>query len=349
MTIGLQPEVAPPEEPTGVTVTAPDTSGTRTRRSARFGAVVGWRHRWLALWGAALLAFIVFVGFPTSRTQIFLFACLGLVAAGAGATSKRWKRVLVDWVPFYLLLTLYDALRGSAGNWLMPHALPQIHVDQTLFGGTVPTVQLQHAFYTPGVAHVWDYAAFGVYMTHFIVPFLIAGLLWHFDHARFRRYAFLFLTLTFAAFATYALYPAVPPWMAAQDRQIQPTAKIIDEMWTHIGVSNGSNVFSATGHFANPVAAMPSLHSAYPMLIVLFFWPMVRRRYRPLLLLYPLAMGLTLVYTGEHYVVDVLIGWLYAAAVYVVGSWLYVRLQRWWRSRATARSVDGAVPVPSSA
>jgi membrane-associated phospholipid phosphatase len=60
-------------------------------------------------------------------------------------------------------------------------------------------------------------------------------------------------------------------------------------------------------------------------------------------------MGLTLVYTGEHYVIDVLIGWLYAGAVYVVGSWLYARLDRWWRSRATARSVGGSVSATASA
>jgi membrane-associated phospholipid phosphatase len=128
----------------------------------------------------------------------------------------------------------------------------------------------------------------------------------------------------------------VPPWLAAQNQQIQPTAKIIDEMWTHIGLANGSSVFSAAGHFANPVAAMPSLHSAYPMLIALFFWPIVSRRWRPLLLLYPLAMGFTLVYTGEHYVIDVLIGWTYAAVVYFAGSRVYA----WWSRRRDERRHD---------
>jgi membrane-associated phospholipid phosphatase len=297
------------------------------------------RHRWLALWMVALVAFMLLVGLPTSRTQIFVFTTLGIIAVGAGTTSTTWKRVLRDWVPFYLALTVYDSLRGAANNWLMPHALPQIHFDRAVFGGEVPTVQLQHALYTPGVAHVWDYAAFGVYMTHFIVPFVIAGVLWHFNHERFRRFTFLFLTLTFSAFITYALYPAVPPWLAAQNEQIQPTAKIIDEMWAHIGVANGSSVFSATGHFANPVAAVPSLHAAYPMLIMLFFWPLVRRPWRVLLALYPLAMGFTLVYTGEHYVIDVLLGWLYAAAIYGVGSWAYRR----WRERHPARDVEDGV------
>ena len=299
------------------------------------------RYRWVALWCVALVAFTLVVGLPTSRTQIFVFTALGLVAISQGTRSATWKRVLVDWVPFYLILTVYDALRGSANDWLMPHALPQIHIDRTLFGGEVPTVQLQHALYTPGVAHVWDYAAFAVYMTHFIVPFVIAGVLWHFSHERFRRFAFLFLTLTFAGFTTYVLYPAVPPWLASQNQQIQPTAKIIGEMWAHIGLANGSSVFSATGHFANPVAAMPSLHAAYPMLIALFFLPMVRRRWRPLLLLYPLAMGFTLVYTGEHYVIDVIIGWLYAAAVYFGGSRVYA----WWLRRREQRRVTTLAPT----
>ena len=302
------------------------------------------RYRWVALWCVALVAFTIVIGLPTSRTQIFGFTAVGLVAISQGTRSATWKRVLVDWVPFYLILTVYDALRGSANDWLMPHALPQIHIDRTLFGGEVPTVQLQHALYTPGVAHVWDYAAFGVYMTHFIVPFVIAGVLWHFNHERFRKFAFLFLTLTFAAFLTYVLYPAVPPWLAAQNQQIQPTAKIIDEMWAHIGLANGSQVFSATGHFANPVAAMPSLHAAYPMLVALFFWPMVRRRWRPLLLLYPLAMGFTLVYTGEHYVIDVVIGWIYAAAVYFGGSRVYA----WWLRRRERTKVAAGTITPAS-
>ena len=43
----------------------------------------------------------------------------------------------------------------------------------------------------------------------------------------------------------------------------------------------------------NVVAAVPSLHSAFTMLVALFLWPRLRRPLRTLLVLYPLAMGLT--------------------------------------------------------
>ncbi|HEX9466836.1 MAG TPA: phosphatase PAP2 family protein [Acidimicrobiia bacterium] len=288
---------------------------------------------WLVLWAIGLVTFIATAGVPTARSQIFLIVGLGLIASGTGST-KPWKRVVIDWGPFYFLLTLYDALRAQAGKWFLPHAIPQIRIDEWLFGGTVPTISLQHALYTPGVAHLWDYVAFGVYMTHFFASFVVAAMLWKFAYERFRRYAAMFIGLTFSAFATYALYPAVPPWLASQQRSLGPTAKIIDEMWTHVGFHNGSTVFSAAGHFANPVAAVPSLHAAYPMLLTLFFWKSVPR-WRWLLALYPVAMALTLVYTGEHYVIDIILGWLYATAVYVVGTRL---LDRWDRRREQQRA-----------
>jgi membrane-associated phospholipid phosphatase len=65
------------------------------------------------------------------------------------------------------------------------------------------------------------------------------------------------------------------------------------------------------------------------MMAVAFFLPLVRRRWWPLLLAYPLAMTFTLVYTGEHYVADVLVGWLYVALTFtVVGLG-----ERWWARR----------------
>ena len=42
---------------------------------------------------------------------------------------------------------------------------------------------------------------------------------------------------------------------------------------------------------------------------------------RPLLALYPLAMAFALVYTAEHYVFDILLGWAYTlVAVWVVAA-----------------------------
>jgi membrane-associated phospholipid phosphatase len=52
----------------------------------------------------------------------------------------------------------------------------------------------------------------------------------------------------------------------------------------------------------------------------------IRSRWRYLLALYPAAMGFTLVYCGEHYVLDLVAGVAYAWIVHVA-------LTRWERRR----------------
>ena len=47
-------------------------------------------------------------------------------------------------------------------------------------------------------------------------------------------------------------------------------------------------------------------------------------------------MGFTLTYFGEHYVVDVLAGWVYATAAYVV-------VERFANRRATRKAASTAV------
>ena len=65
---------------------------------------------------------------------------------------------------------------------------------------------------------------------------------------------------------------------------------------------------------------MPSLHAGAALLVALFLWPSVSRIARAALVTYAVAMALTLVYTGEHYVVDVLAGWAVAALAILVAT-----------------------------
>ena len=77
-------------------------------------------------------------------------------------------------------------------------------------------------------------------------------------------------------------------------------------------------LFQRGAEYANPVAAVPSLHAAYTLLFAIYLWR-VRRWAQPLLVAYVAAMAFALVYTAEHYVADILLGWSYTIlAVWVV-------------------------------
>ena len=79
----------------------------------------------------------------------------------------------------------------------------------------------------------------------------------------------------------------------------------------------------------NIVAALPSLHAAFPLICLL-----VARHFRlprwlqGLLLLQLLGVAFAIVYTGEHYVVDVLAGLLYGFVVFRLMVFLLERRAR---------------------
>jgi membrane-associated phospholipid phosphatase len=70
------------------------------------------------------------------------------------------------------------------------------------------------------------------------------------------------------------------------------------------------------------------------MLLALFMWPRVKALGRTLFMGYALAMAFTLVYTAEHYVFDIILGWGLAAFVILVAN---IVDKRWLTPRAERR------------
>lgn len=279
------------------------------------------RHRAIvfappAVYVVALGIVLVSWGLPLARDQLFLWLGLGMAAFSVPAW-RSWGGMLLEWLPFFGLLVAYDFLRGAVA--VAPeraHVAAQIAVDKALAGDAVPTVWLQQHLWSPGHPHWYDYGVWVVYMTHFFVVWVTAAVLWRVSRRRFRRYAVLTVVLTLAAFLTYWLYPAQPPWLTADAGHLPAVDRIVPDVWGHVGVTTVQSVYE-NDHLVNAVAAMPSLHAAYPFMLLLFFWP-AGRRLRIGLALYTLAMAFALVYGGEHYVTDILAGWAMAGAAYII-------------------------------
>ena len=106
-----------------------------------------------------------------------------------------------------------------------------------------------------------------------------------------------------------------PPWMASELGYIDADLpRITSRGWADLGLGRFDLVLQGVG---NPVAAMPSLHAGIAFLVAMYGIWRLRSPLRWLLVLYPLAMSLALVYFAEHYVVDILAGAVLAAVVMV--------------------------------
>jgi hypothetical protein len=275
----------------------------------------------LGLWSAAY-------GIPVQRELVILWTCGALACASIGRPPREILRLVTDWLPIIAVLWAYDLTRGTADSLgIGVHYHPMIDFDRFLFG-EVPTIWLQDQLYEPGAVRWWDVAFTLVYTSYFIAPFALAGFLWARDRLAFLAFARRLVTLALAGLATYIAFPAAPPWLAGDLGLIDEVHRTTARGWEVLGVGTAS-LFSKGQAASNLVAAVPSLHSGFTMLVALFLCGRVWPALRPLLLLYPAAMGLALMATGEHYFFDVILGWLYAGAVMAGWSW-------WERRRALA-------------
>lgn len=264
----------------------------------------------------AIALIIVFVGVPTDRGSLAAAIFVGLAVPCLGRGWRSYLQVLIDWVPFTLVLYLYDYSRGLA-RWIgLPlHMADVAAADRDVFG-VVPTVWLQQHFLTPGSPHWYDAAATLVYTTHFLATPIVAAVFWLRNRALWVAFITRVLALSVAGLLTYVFFPAAPPWYAAREAVIGPVIRSSARGYLWLHLNHAGNLLTAGQLASNNVAAMPSLHTAFATLIALFAAGRLRSRWRYLFALYPVAMGISLVYLGEHYVVDVVAGIGYALAVH---------------------------------
>ncbi|MFH0875906.1 MAG: phosphatase PAP2 family protein [archaeon] len=240
--------------------------------------------------------------------------------------KKTLFTIMYDWFPLFFIYIIYELIRGHAE---LVQKILGISVQKTLllrietliFGNNIPTLVFQKA----AGNIILDYFAIIVY-TSIIWGALFLGIIIYLkDKEFFLRIKNAYLLLVFLGLATYLIFPAYPPWMAS-DEGLLP--KIITP-WKHNGF--GSSIYVATKLFGrNDVAPFPSLHAAYGLFFPIFFEKYYRKKignYTKLFYLYTLSMALVIIYTGDHYVVDIIAGFIYAlAAIFISENFNIIKL-----------------------
>ena len=336
---------------------APEAGSARERRLTIARRIA------VAAWVVVVVYRTATTGFAFNRELLLLYICTGLIAASIGQ-GRRMLYVIRDWLPFAPVLVAYDFSRGAAtliGRPTMWHW--QVDADRWLFFGNVPTVWLQERLKLPHPPW-WEIVISSVYMSFFILPYVVAAVLWLRDRNEWKAFVRVFVGLSFVALVIYAILPAAPPWAAARctardvvggpagpacmfrpargvpdggllgamqtsrDGANNWVERIVTRGWGNLNLHTASALVDQGQASVNLVAAIPSLHAGLTVAVAAFLWTRVARKWRPFLASYVLIMAFTLVYTAEHFVVDILLGWLLAAVVLLV-----IRCFESWRRR----------------
>ncbi len=229
----------------------------------------------------------------------------------------RGGRFVRDWVPVFLAATAYIVSARAVPALGVPiHYKPQLELDRLIGLGSNPTVWLQTHLYD-GATGALEVFSIAMYLSHFVAPLLLAFVLWVAFRGRgFTDLFFGILVVTVLGEITFLVAPTAPPWMAGDQGLLPPVHHVIKEGLGDLGFTGLAAHKDEPGSY-NLVAAVPSLHAAWPMIGLL-----VVRAYRlPRWLFAVQAVQLggvlfAIVYTGEHYVIDAVVGGLYAVAAW---------------------------------
>jgi hypothetical protein len=278
------------------------------------------RQRWLPL--VPFVAYAVISAFRDDlRVEHFIFIALVAVLSYTGPRSRELLRGLY---PIGLVGLLYDGMRPLKNLGLTAdrvHVCDVRALEARLFGFEHDGVRMTvHDYFRVHHVTALDLFAAIPYATFIFVCIATAIWLYVVDRPAMRRFTWAFFALNVIGFVTYHLFPAGPPWYfhthgctvdlatrASEGPALARVDAFLGIQYFHGMYAKASSVFGA----------IPSLHCAYPLLVVIEGWRTFGTKLRIASVAYWLAMIFSAMYLDHHWLIDALVGCAYAVVVVI--------------------------------
>lgn len=225
--------------------------------------------------------------------------------------SRRFRGGwLVEIVVLVAIYFVYDSLRdkvaGSA-TAALHHARQILRLERDL--GLLQEHRLQQWVLPnhPAISffNVW----YGT--IHFVMPVVALVVLYRQAPARYVRWRNTLLILAAIGLLGFWLWPLMPPRLMPSHEWVDTPARFFN-----FGPQAKGN---STKDFGNLYAAMPSLHGGWSMFSCLALLPLAKRWWlRALLIAYPISILVTIVVTGNHWILDAVGGWIALFISYLI-------------------------------
>jgi len=270
------------------------------------------------------IALLAFASLTTGirSDHIFLITIVNLSYYLTSATRRLITAlgiIIVYWI-------IYDSMKAWP-NWAFNEvdSLPLYNLEKSLFGIQHAGALLSPNEFLIAYHNKWLDLLCGMFYLGWVpLPLMFALYLYYTNKNLFLRFCMAFFIVNILGFIIYYLHPAAPPWYIAEhgpvvDVQTKSYAagllrvdQILDIKLFEGIYSKGSNVF----------AAMPSLHSSYPLIGLYYSFRQPRKFIRIIFATFMIGIWFSAVYLNHHYVLDVLAG----IGCGVLGIYLFERL-----------------------
>jgi len=316
----------------------------------------------LTLMWTYLVGYLVWLktrGLTVDRVSVAIAVGIFLLCAFVGKSWRTWGVLLMDCVAYCLMWLAYEKTRGAADDGVSFFGLFRVKfpmqqtimrdIDRAMFFGHDPNVVLQDHFWANTIRW-WDVVAGTTYMTHFVFPMIVMAVLWATSHRQWARFMKRFATLLGVACLLFIMLPTVPPWMAGDPKWhidlFHELHRNAGRGFYHIGFESFQDGYKLALSNGNGVAAMPSLHASFALVVPAFFLPWIKPKWlKAVVLLFPVVMLTSLVYLAEHWVIDGLVGWGITGLTF----WFWNRMEQRTRSIRATRAVSALPLLPDFA
>lgn len=255
----------------------------------------------------------------------------------AAPVSRRFIRGFSIFIIYWIIFDYMKAFPNYRFGKV--HILDLYHAEKGLFGISVSSgIVTPNEYWLLYRNNFLDVLTGIFYLCWIPVPLAFGAYLFFTRKDLFLRFSLTFLLVNLIGFIIYYVYPAAPPWyiplhgnhfIAGTPGNTAGLArfdaffdiKIFADLY-----SKGSNVF----------AAMPSLHSSYPLIV--FYYGLRKKAGAFMTALFAIIVGgiwFAAIYTSHHYILDVLAGIAVAVTGILIFNVLDVRSKRF---RATLDS-----------
>ena len=263
--------------------------------------------------GLSLLYLVIsyfLVGFKTD--QLVLIAIFNVLFYASAITRK----FILGFTIFIVYWIIFDYMKAFPNYNYNSVAIGSLyHAEKSLFG-----IHLNNTILTPNEylllkkTDTMDVFAGLFYLCWIPVPLGFAAYLFFRNKQQFLYFSITFVIVNLLGFIVYYAYPAAPPWyIQAHGFKFQPLTSGSTAGLGRFDKYFNVNVFkSIYAKGSNVFAAMPSLHSSYPV-IVLYYGLKNRLGYVNIFFaIVTTGIWFTAVYASHHYILDVIAGVLCA-------------------------------------
>lgn len=273
---------------------------------------------------AYLLLSYKLVGFQSDQLVL-----IGLVN-GLYYASEQSRKFVIGFSIFAVYWIVFDYMKAFPNyQYNAVHIESLYNLEKTLFGITDGrSILTPNEYWLTHRTMLLDLLTGLFYLTWVPIPLSLATYLFFKNRPAFYPFALTFVLVNLIGFVLYYLYPAAPSWyVQAHGFAFHPHTPGNTAGLAHFDQLVGLSVFSAIyAKSSNVFAAMPSLHSSYPV-IVLYYG--LKNRLGLINWFFAVVMGgiwFSAVYTSHHYVLDVLAGIICAlAGIALFSQWQKTR------------------------